>query len=219
MLAASHLGAFDPMLGLYPNLILGSEYRVTRGGVAIAMTTPVLAMLREIQELTNLAANLFGIPGSITVDGKIGPVTGGAFKFVAGNLSDDLRRNISDLALGGNPAAVAKDARNVIGTLKVAIEDRRAGALVATAPAPVARLPAGFVPTTVKLTAPLPTRATALVVKTAPLPTRAALPVTTRLVSTGLETRRRLSTPAFVAVLAAFMAAGIGAAVLVARRD
>lgn len=218
MLAASHLGAFDPMLGLYPNLILGSEYRVTRGGVAIAMTTPVLAMLREIQELTNLAANLFGIPGSITVDGKIGPVTGGAFKFVAGKLSDDLRRNISDLALGGNPAAVAKDARNVIGTLKVAIEDRRAGALVATAPPPAARLPAEFI-STVKLTAPIPPTRTALVVKTAPIPTRAAIPVSTRLVSTELEPRRRLSTPAFVAVMVAFMAAGIGAAVLVARRD
>jgi hypothetical protein len=218
MLAVAELG-LDPMVGFLPNLRQGVDYRITSGGVAIGLNPTVASMFREIQTLTNQAANLFGMPGSITIDGKIGAVTGQAVKFTVGKLSDDLRGNLSPEARDGQPAGIAKDARNVIGTLKEAIALKGSAPIVGT---PVAPTPRFQLPTVKMQRASLAT-----LVKTAPLPTTAPLaPLvqvapapTAQLVTTALPERRKMSTPVFLGVLGLFLAAGLGAAVLVGRRS
>ena len=205
------------MLGLYPNLRLGVDYRVSTGGVAIALTAPILAMFKEIQQSTNRTANLFGIPGSIAVDGKLGGASGQAIRSVVSRLTQDLQRNLSPEARGGLPAGIAKDARNVLGTLSEAIERKTAAVPVALAPAATAPV---FLPAVKLITEPVavaPAAVPAPLVKVAPIPTP-TVPADVRFVSTLPEAQPRLPMPVFVAVLGTFLAAGIAAAVLVARR-
>lgn len=210
MLSIATLGASDPMLGLHPNLRLGTDYRMTSQGVAIAMTAPILAMFKGIQDATNRAANLFGMPGAITVDGKIGAATGAAVKFTVGKFTDDLRGNLSPGARDGIASAVAMDARNVLGTLLEAIERKSASPVAVTPISPTIRAQPTVLPT-VLFTAPPPIPPATVSLRPSP---SAAL---TTFVSTA-PAKSGLSTGAWAAVIGAVLVAGIGTAVLVAKR-
>lgn len=206
-------GAIDPMLGFMPNLREGSDYRMgtTRSGpVALALTAPVLAMFKSIQVSINQVGQLMGMPLSLTVDGKMGNATGSALKLVVNRLDPDLQRNLSPEAKAGQAAGVAKDARNVLGTLQeAAVRRDKAPALPVAAVAPLPPV----------APSPAPTRLQLPDIKSnIPLVRPAITPVSQRFVSTADE-RKKMSTGVFVGVLAAFLLAGGAAAVLVARRD
>jgi hypothetical protein len=111
--------------GFRPNLQLGVDYTVTRSGLAKPLTAEALALFEGIQRDVSRAANLFGLPGGITVDGVIGDVTGSAVKFTIAKFTDDLRSDVSAGARDGDPAAIAKDARNVLGVLQEAIARKK----------------------------------------------------------------------------------------------
>lgn len=224
MLSFTSLGALDPMVGFLPNLREGSDYRVTSSGVAVALTQTTLSLFLQIQKSINTVANLVGMPGSITVDGKIGSATGTALKFVMSKLTIDLQRNLSPEARAGIPSAIAKDARNVAGTLSEAIAllgSGQAAPLVATAipdrtastvrmqlfPSPTSTLP------TTALQPPSPSPVLPLV-QPGVGPTSDDI----RFVTTAPAPPSRISTPVVVAAaVAGVLAVGIGA-VLIARR-
>jgi hypothetical protein len=198
MLSVS-LSAIDPSLGLKPDLREGVDYRMTSQGVAIAMTASVLEMFRQMQIAVNKAANLFGMPGAITIDGKIGSVTGNAIKFTVGKFTDDLRGNLSPGARDGITSAVAKDARNVLGTLLEAIERKSSAPIVATPLAPTIAPKQPFVlPTVIVKADPLP----------APQPVLQPAPATAR---------PKLSALAWAGIGGGILLVGVGA-VLIARR-
>jgi hypothetical protein len=212
MLSISSFGELE-FLGLLPSLREGSDYRMTSQGVAIAMRPDILEMFMALQDATNRAANLFGMPGAITVDGKIGPTTGAAVKFTVGRFTDDLRENLTAEARDGIASAVAKDARNVLGTLLEAINRKSSAPIVATPIAPTIK-PQPFVLPVVTVQATKPFVLPTVIVQPSLKPSTAAQ---TALIST-TPTKPKLSTAAWAAVMGAFLVAGIGAAVLVAKR-
>lgn len=202
--------------GFRPNLQLGVDYKVTRSGVAQPITAEAFELFKGIQRSVSTAANLFGLPGSITVDGAIGGVTGSAVKFTIAKFTDDLRSDVSPGARDGDPAAIAKDARNVLGVLEEAIARKSA----APVPTPTFKPLATLVLKTAAPKSPAPAPApipAQPIVKTAPVPT--LLPTT---LPPGLEpvafkpAEKKFPTLAVVGAVGAI--ALLGTAVVLVRR-